>query len=43
MTVADMFEMSGIIAGGVASVDFSKLRDVEGVTSVEEDQPFHTY
>ena len=43
MTVADLFETTGIIAGEVASADFSKLREVEGVTSVEEDQTFQAY
>jgi hypothetical protein len=43
MTVADLFETTGMIAGEVASADFSKLRDVVGVTSVEEDQTFHAY
>lgn len=43
MTVVDLFETTGIIAGDVASADFSKLREVEGVASVEEDQTFHAY
>ena len=43
MTIVDVFQISGTIAGEVASDDFSKLRNVEGVASVEEDQIFHTY
>ena len=43
MTVADLFETTGIISGEVASKDFSKLREVEGVTSVEEDQTFQAF
>ena len=43
MTDADLFETTGIIAGEVASADFRKLREVEGVTSVEEDQTFRAY
>jgi uncharacterized protein (DUF302 family) len=43
MKVADVFPLAGTIAGEIASADFSKLRDVEGVASVEEDTTFHTY
>lgn len=40
MTVAEVFPISGVIAGAAASGDLTKLRSVQGVASVEEEPAF---
>ena len=40
MKVAEVFAISGVIAGAAAGDDLSKLRSVRGVASVEEEPTF---
>lgn len=40
MTVAEIFPISGVIAGAAARGDLRKLRSVHGVASVEEEPTF---
>ena len=43
MKVAEVFPISGTIAGEVPNAAFNKLQEIEGVSSVEEEPIFRAY
>lgn len=40
MTVAEVYSVSGVIAGAAAGGDLGKLQSIQGVASVEEEPTF---
>ena len=42
LTVDDLFELSGVIAGKAMRDDLAKLNGVEGVAAVEQEPTFRT-
>ena len=40
LTVEDLFELSGVIAGKAAREDLAKLKGIEGVAAVEQEPTF---